>query len=158
MVLRPREKSVVEPKREVLMAQSSYQTAKPHCFPFLCLWAGLGRRVLPVGEGEWWFAIHRPGPLSREAQTPQLSIAGESLLSCAGPIDLFQQWLLNFMAPKCLLPERSILWTRWWYLLETIAWYMSVAVLSQWSISAYLEASLLTTYSLHSGMMCGARK
>lgn len=54
--------------------------------------------------------------LSGEAQTPELSIAGESSLSCAGPIDLFRQWLLSYMAPKCLLPERSILWMRWWVL------------------------------------------
>ena len=117
-VLRLGEKSPAEPQRgqEVLMAQPSHETAKPHCFPFRCFRAGLGKESASRGRlnGDLPFTVQVTQ--SREAQTPPLSIAGESLLPCAGPIDLFQQWLLSYMAPKCLLPERSILWMRWWVL------------------------------------------
>ena len=112
-VLRPREKSVAAPKREVLMAQPCNQTTKPHCFPFRCFRAGLGKeRAASLGGLNGDLPFTGQVALSGEMQTPQLSIAGESLLSCAGPIDLFQQRLLNNRAPKCLLPERSIPWMR----------------------------------------------
>ena len=92
-VLRLGEKSPAEPQRghEVLMAQPSHQTAKPHSFPFRCFRAGLGKESASRGglNGDLPFTVQVTQ--SREAQTPPLSIAGESLLSCAGPIDLFQQ-------------------------------------------------------------------
>lgn len=47
--------SLTEPQREleVLMAQSSPQTTKPHSFPFRSFRAGLERKVLPPLRAEW---------------------------------------------------------------------------------------------------------
>lgn len=84
-VLRPWEKSLAEPKREleVLMAQSSAQTTKPHCFPFRRSGLGLeGKCGLPL-RAERWFAIHSPGcSVKRGTDSPALNCGWKLVFMC----------------------------------------------------------------------------
>lgn len=124
--------------------------------PLLGGWAWKGKCCLRWGlNGDLPFTVQVA--LSREAQTPQLSIAGESLLSCAGPLICFNNdswiiWPLNVCCQRDLYCGCDD-----GYLLEAIAWCMSLTVLFQWNIPVHLEISLLPTLSLHSVIMYCAR-
>lgn len=126
--LRPSGKSLAEPKREleVLMAQSSNPTTKPHCFPFrCCLGLGLERKVLPPTEG-WLVICHSqsvwPSPGRRRLPSSQLRVkacdhAQDSLICFDN--DSWIIWPLNVCCQRDLYCGCD-----GGYLLETLAWYM----------------------------------
>lgn len=100
-VSRPGEKSPAEPQRghEVLMAQPSHQTAKPHCFPFRCFRAGLEKEKCLPRRAEWWFTIHSPGhSVKRSTDAPALNCGWKLVIMC------WTHWSVSAMTPELYGP------------------------------------------------------